>query len=190
MDRRFFRLGVDVYMSGRWYLTEPRNLAGEELKDGWQFMQGRRVELREKLKFPVRYAGKPLDYTTAGAGQIPVVNEKVASVFRDLALNDVQLFSVEVEGQEQPYSLLNVTREVRCIDDAACEEVQRYGPDDGRPERVGEYRAVSGLRIDKSKVGNARIFRLWGWHPPIIVDEEIKDALERTGIVGGQFDEV
>jgi len=46
------------------------------------------------------------------------------------------------------------------------------------------------LRIDKSKVGDARVFRLWGWHPPIIVDEEIKEALERTGIVGGLFDEV
>lgn len=190
MDRRFFRLGVDVYVSGRWYLTEPRNLAGEELGDGWQFMQGRRVELREKLRFPVRYAGKPLDYTTAGAGQIPVVNERVASVFRDLALDDVQLFPVEVEGQGLPYFLLNVVREIRCIDDAASEAAQRYQPEDGRPDRVGEYRSVSGLQIDKSQVGNARVFRLWGWHPKIIVDGEIKDALERTGIVGGRFDEV
>lgn len=190
MKRRFFRLATDVYVSGRWYLAEPRTLAGEEIEDSWLFMQGKTVELRERLRVPVRHAGKPLDYTTAGAGQIPVVTERVASVFRELAPNDVQLFPVEVEGEDKPYYLLNVTREIRCIDDAACEEVQRYTPEDGRPERVGEYRAVSGLRIDKSKTGDARVFRPWGWHPPIIVDEDIKEALERTGITGGRFDEV
>lgn len=47
-----------------------------------------------------------------------------------------------------------------------------------------------GLRIDTSKVGDARVFRTWGWHSPIIVDEEIKDALEANGIFGGKFEEV
>ncbi|WP_307733026.1 imm11 family protein [Stigmatella ashevillensis] len=83
-----------------------------------------------------------------------------------------------------------MAREIQCIDDAACEEVQLWTPEDGRPDRVGQYHVVSGLRIDMSKVGHARVFRLWGYHPPIIVDGEIKEALERTGIVGGRFDEV
>jgi hypothetical protein len=95
-----------------------------------------------------------------------------------------------VEGQSETYYLLNVARTVRCIDDEACEEVQLYTPEDEEPDRVGEYSSVSGLRIDKSKVGDVRVFRLWGWHPPIIVDGGIKEALERTGIVGGRFDEV
>ena len=56
--------------------------------------------------------------------------------------------------------------------------------------RAGEYRSVSGLRIDTSKVGEARVFRLWGWSPPLIVEGQLKDALERTGIVGGRFDAV
>jgi hypothetical protein len=190
MKSRFFRLAADVYVPGRWYLTEPRTLVGEVIEDSWQFMQGRPVELREKLRVPVRRPGQPLDYTTAGAGQTPIVNERVASVFRELAPGDVQLFLVEVEGEAAPYYLLNVAREVRCIDDAACAEVQRYTPEDEEPERVGEYRSVSGLRIDTSKVGDARVFRLWGWHPPIIIAGDIKEALERTGIVGARFDEV
>jgi hypothetical protein len=68
--------------------------------------------------------------------------------------------------------------------------VQIYTPEDGRPERVGEYRSVSGLRIDPSSVGDARVFRLWGWHLPIIVDEDIKEALEHAGIVGAVFKDV
>jgi hypothetical protein len=107
-----------------------------------------------------------------------------------MASRDVQLFPVEVQGQAETFFLLNVARTVRCIDDAACEEVQLYTPADGRLDRVGEYHSVSGLRIDKSKVSEARVFRLWGWHPPIIVEGEVKEALERTGIVGARFDEV
>jgi hypothetical protein len=36
-------------------------------------------------------------------------------------------------------------------------------PSDGAvPERVGEYRSISGLRIDTSKIENARVFRPMG----------------------------
>ncbi|WP_279637166.1 hypothetical protein [Corallococcus praedator] len=34
--------------------------------------------------------------------------------------------------------------------------------EDGRPELVGGYHVVSGLRIDTSKVDDARVFWLWG----------------------------
>ena len=87
--------------------------------------------------------------------------------------------------------MLNVAREVRCIDDAACREVQFFAADEElHAERAGQYRSVIGLRIDKSKVVNERVFRLWGYHVARIVDAEIKEALERTGIAGGRFDEV
>ena len=190
MERRFFRLAIDVYVPERWYLSDPTNTAGDEIDDIWQFTDGGPVEVQDRMRVPIFRPGKPIDIEFAGAGQTPIVSERVASVFRELAPRDVQLFPVEVEGETAPYYVLNVAREIRCIDDAACIETQLYTPEDGRPEQVGEYRAVSGLRIDKSKVGDARVFRLWGWHPPIIVDEEIKEALERTGIVGGLFDEV
>ena len=130
-----------------------------------------------------------IDIEFAGAGGTPVVSERVASVFRDLAPSDVQLFPVEVEGESRPYFILNVARTICCIDDAACEEVEIRTAED-YAERVGEYRSVIGLKIDKSKVGNARVFRTWGWSPPIIVDEGIKDALEANGIFGGKFEVV
>ena len=190
MERRFFRLGIDVEVPGRWYLSEPTLLTGEEIEDIWEFSCGRPVEFREPLRIPLYRPGTPLEFDTAGAGQAPIVSGRVAAVFRELASRDIQLFPVEVQGQGEPFYLLNVVRTVRCIDDKACAEVQRYTPEDGRPDRLGEYRAVSGLRIDRSKVGDARVFRLWGWHPPVIVDGELKDALERIGILGGRFDEV
>lgn len=190
MEQRFFDLSIDVYVPGRWYLAEPKNLAGDEIDDIWKFSSGQPVELCDRLRIPIYRLGKPLDFTTAGAGRTPILSARAASVFRALALRDAQLFPVEVEGETEPYYLLNVARQIRCIDDAACEEVQFYTSEGVQAHRAGEYRSVSGLRIDTSKVGDARVFRLWGWYPPIIVGGEIKDALERTGIVGGRFDEV
>ncbi|SEU30680.1 imm11 family protein [Stigmatella erecta] len=190
MSKRFFDLKIDVYVPGRWYLAEPAHLNGQEVDDIWAFIQGKPVELRERLRIPLFKPGKPLDLEFAGAGQTPIVSARAAAVFRDMAASDVQLFPVEVEGQSEPYFLLNVARGIRCIDDAACEEARRWTPEDGRPDRVGQYHVVSGLRIDPSKTGDALVFRLWGYHPPIIVHETIKNALERTGIKGGRFDEV
>ena len=58
------------------------------------------------------------------------------------------------------------------------------------PEKVGKYRDVRDLRIDKTKVGNAQVFRPEGWAVVLIVSEEIKDALERLGATGTRFQEV
>ncbi|GHH00454.1 DUF1629 domain-containing protein [Comamonas sp. JC664] len=189
MNRRFFNLQIDVSVPGRWYFSDPTNSVGDEIEDIWQFTEGVAVDLRERLRIPVSRAGNALDFTTAGAGRTPIVSARIASIFREMAPLDVQLFSVDVEGESKSYFLLNVCRTIRCIDDAACEEVQIRTADE-YTERVGEYQSVMGLRIDKSKVGDARVFRTWGWHSPIIVDEEIKDALEANGIFGGKFEEV
>jgi hypothetical protein len=103
MERQFFRLGIDVYVVGRWYLGEPTSLAGQELEDVWEFSYGQPVDVRERLRVPIDRPGKPLDFDTAGVGQAPIVNARVASVFREMAPNDVQLFPVEIQGQADPY---------------------------------------------------------------------------------------
>ncbi|MBJ6764675.1 hypothetical protein JGU66_28235 [Myxococcaceae bacterium JPH2] len=189
MGRRFFDLGTDEYIDGRWYLGEPIGQDGQEVDDVWKFSDGLPIDISERLRFPVARPGKALDIEFAGVGLTPVVTERVAAVFRRLAPKDVQLFSVDVIGESGPYFLLNVIRKIRCIDDEASLDVQfRTSPE--FKERIGEYRSVIGLRIDKSKVGDARVFRTWGWLTPIIVDEEVKEALEAAGSSGGKFDEV
>jgi hypothetical protein len=55
---------------------------------------------------------------------------------------------------------------------------------------VGRYASVRDLRIDKAKVGSAKVFRCEGWTGPLIVSGELKDALERMGTTGTRFEEV
>jgi hypothetical protein len=46
------------------------------------------------------------------------------------------------------------------------------------------------MRIDPSRVDEAKVFRTWGWSIALIVREEIKEALERIGATGTKFQEV
>ncbi|MCP3144192.1 imm11 family protein [Pyxidicoccus xibeiensis] len=191
MLMRYFDLTEDVYSPGRWHLDTPVDGQGQEV-GSWLFLEGQAASVTEPLKVALYRRGKPLDYSQADAGIVPVVHPRVASVFEELARGDVQTFPIQVEGQPEPYVLINVIRVVKCIDDQASEHVERWIPEDenDQPERAGEYRNVVGMRIDKSLVGDAKVFRPWGWNVVLVVSEDIKEALERTGASGMKFVEV
>jgi hypothetical protein len=118
-----------------------------------------------------------------------VIHVRVASVFAEKAPDDVQLIPVDVEGQPDQYLILVATRLIRCIDEQAS-RIELWTHEDGVPHKVGQYFSVRDLRIDKTKVGGTRVFRLEGWRSSLIVSEEIKDALERMGATGARFEEV
>lgn len=190
MTRRFFALTEDVYVSGRWYLSDPVEQGGGGVNDIWRFTEGERVAVGEHLMVPIQRPGKELDFTAAGAASTPIVSARIASSFKELSPDDVQIFPVGIDGACESYFLLVVTKLIECIDDNACRKVERWSPEDGRPEKIGQYRSIYGLRIDPVKAESVRVFRLWGWPLPIIVDEEVKTALEQIGMVGGKFAEV
>jgi hypothetical protein len=189
MPKRYFDLSDDEYIPKRWYLGEPLDQRGNAV-DPWQFRQGRPVHLAERLKVPIDQKGLHLDFTTTLVGITPIVHAKVAALLRELAPNDVQLLPVDIEGEPEPYFLMNTLRTIKCIDDERCEEVLYWLPEDERPEKTGTYRNVAGLRIDPSKVGDTRIFRPWGWNVVLIVSQDVQQALERMGVTGICFEEV
>ena len=187
MSQRFFRLADDVDVPRRWQLDTPIDGQGRRVFD-WDFKRGTPVHVAGRLKVPIETAGRPLDFTEAGI-RVPVVHVKVASMLAERAPGDVQLIPADIEGQPEQYLVLVVTRLIRCIDEAAS-EVTFWKPEHGVPEKVGQYMGVDRLRIDKEKVGNAKVFRTEGWEVALIVSEDIKDALERMGATGTRFEEV
>ncbi|WNG31619.1 hypothetical protein F0U62_19415 [Cystobacter fuscus] len=189
MPKKYFKLSQEVDGSGGWDLGNPTDPQGREVDNPWIFREGMSVPEQGRLILPVGRPGRALDFTLAGFS-IPVVHARVASLFRELAPRDVQILPVDIPGQPDRFCILVATRLIRCIDDQASEEVEYWMPEDGRPEKVGQYRDVSGLRIDPSKVGDAMVFRTWGWTIALIVSEELKEALERMGATGAKFKEV
>lgn len=188
---RYFDLFQDLYIPGIWYLDTPVDGNGQVIGT-WVFTDGQPVSVKEPLRVALYRPGKPLDYSLADVGSVPVVTPRVASVLQALAPGDIQTFPIQVEGQPEPYVLINVTRLLKCIDNQASEYVEIWVPEDknDQPERAGEYRNVRGLRVDKSRVGDVKIFRTWGWNVALIVSEDIKNALEGIGATGMRFTEV
>lgn len=186
---RYFKLFDDAYVPGRWHLDDPIVPPGVEL-DLWRFERGLPVDVEGRTRVPMDVPGRPLDFSVTPVGGAPVVHARIASLFVELASKDVQLVPAEVEGQSDEFFILNATRVVKCIDDEASAEVQYWKPEDGRPEKTGNYRAVHGMRIDTSKVGGAKVFRPQGWLVVLLVSEEIKVALENIGTIGAKFREV
>jgi hypothetical protein len=187
MSQRFFDLSDDVYVPHRWHLKTPIDSQGRRVHD-WDFKRGMPVQVEGRLTIPVEVAGTPLDFSEAGLS-IPVVHVKVASMLSELAPDDVQLIPADIEGQPEQYLVLVATRLIRCIDEKAS-RILLWTHEDGVPHKVGQYRDVRGLRIDKEKVGNAKVFRPEGWQVVLIVSEEIKVALEDMGATGTRFEEV
>ncbi|WP_338871049.1 imm11 family protein [Myxococcus stipitatus] len=189
MPKRYFRLQEDM-QARNWNLGDPLDAQGHEVADPYIFTAGRVVPVEARLTIPVEEQGRPLDFCTAGIGAAPVVHVRAATLFAELAPNDVQLIPVEVQGHPDQYVILVATKSIRCIDDKASEEVRYWKPEHGQPERVGDYKSVMGLRIDASKVGEAKVFRTEGWDIALIVSEDIKQALERIEATGVEFTRV
>jgi hypothetical protein len=187
MAQRFFDLADDLYVPNRWYLATPMDSQGRKVRD-WDFMRGTPVDVEGRLKIPIKIAGRPLDFSWALLS-VPVVHVKVASMLAERAPGDVQLIPADIEGQLEQYLVLVATRLIRCIDEQAS-EVSFWTPEHGVPDKVGHYMGVDRLRIDKRKVGNAKVFRPEGWSSTLIVSEEIKNAFEDMGVTGARFEEV
>jgi hypothetical protein len=187
MSKRFFELADNVNVPHRWDLDTPTDQQGLKVDDG-QFTFGVPVLLKERLRVPVEIEGRPLDFTEAGI-MIPVVHVRVASMFAELAPDDVQLIPVDVEGQPDQYLVLVATRLIDCIDEKAS-QFDPWTPEEGELHTIRRYSIMYELRIDKAKVGSAKVFRCEGWTGPLLVSEEIRDALERMGATGTRFEEV
>ena len=185
---RYYDLLDNTRLPARWQLASPLDARGDEL-DPWQFKKGAVLEPGCVPRFPLDIPGEPLDFSWA-AFSIPVVHERFVRLFERLRVEGVQFIPAHVEGHPGPWYILNALRIVRCIDDARSEQVQYWKPEDHRPDKLGEYRAVYGMRIDPTKVGDARIFRPWGWRVALIVSEELKQAIESEGLSGARFVEV
>ena len=185
---QFFRLMDDRVSQARWHLAGPVDAQREPI-DSWQFKEGKTLELGCVPLFPLQTPGAKLDFTFAGRA-VPVVSARFRETFARLAIPDVQFIPARVEGHGGPHFILNALRVVRSIDDARTEEVQYWTAEDNEPDRVGEYQAVHGLRIDPLKVGDAQIFRTWGWLVALIVSEDIKDAIVHEGLTGAELIEV
>ncbi|AKF78988.1 hypothetical protein MFUL124B02_00065 [Myxococcus fulvus 124B02] len=185
MPARFFELNENV-QGGNWYLGDIEKAPGQEVDDPWMFRAGRPIQVQGPLSAPINEPGKALDFCLAGVGLAPILHVKLATLFMEMAPDDVQTFPVSIKGQPDQYVILVARKLFRCIDEQAS-KVQFWDAEFAPPGREGTYYAVDDMRIDTSKVGNAKVFRVEGWDIPLIISADIKEALERLKPTGAKF---
>lgn len=186
MSRSMYRLIFDSRLTDQWFIDTPVNHAGD-IWAFWRLLGGSPLEDADLQPWQtrVRQAGRRLAFSFAGF-DVPVVTEKVAQVLMRRFGSQVQFPQLRIVGEDLDHRILVATRSVRCVDESSSEFI-KWGPADGRPDKCGEYRMFTCLRLDPALVpADTSIFRVWGWEQALIVREEVAEALRsciQTGLV-------
>lgn len=186
-DHRYYQLRDDMLILDRWVLGDPHG--GSDWVDPGQFIDGRPVSISIPLTFDVLHPGKPLDFST-GMMCVPVVTRRAADVLTAVCGSQVQLIEVGVEGHAGPFFIANATRNADCVDEQRSRGVEIWKPEDGQPEKVGEYQSIFKLQIDPARAGGLDFFRVARWWIGLIVSERVKRAMEDENLLGPKFDPV
>jgi len=191
-QKRYFEVADDVYIKGRWHLVDPTDQTGANVCDALHQGTSARVAAPVRLQHSdAAERGKPLDYTRITGGLAPIVNMRVAEILERLAPHDFELIPAKVDGFSEPYFVVNILKVSRCIDERESRQVDKYTEEDREffPDKVGSYFLVMGLKLDKSKIRDEKVFWTWGWKA-LIFSEEIKKAFEAARVTGAKFVEV
>jgi len=184
---QLFRLLDDMTVVDRWHLGDhtfvgsaPRSMqAGEPLL------------AEAELSVPVTQPGRPLAYSETAFG-LPIACLPLARAISAVSPSDVQFVRLQVRGLRlsSDYAVLNCLQIVECLDEGRSQFI-KWGEEDGRPDRLGQYRAVTRLAIAREKVpGNVHFFRIKGWSIALVVSDVVREAMEVAGCEGAVFEQI
>ncbi len=202
----FYELQDNFEHIDRWYLGDLFDAEGTRLDDR-DFTYGIPVFLGPPLRVhlwndkhvaaaipPLRYSlckerhGRKVDFTYSNC-DVPVVTRRVADIIGKVAGADIQRIPVQVEGETEPYEIVNVISVVACLKRDECEA--RWWTDaDGRPEKLGGAKLVTKMVIDRDRVGSHNLIRPSEWDLAIVASEAVKEMLEQSHVSGIRFVEV
>ncbi len=183
MSTMFYRIVDDAAPSACWALDEVQ--CKETEIDDRDFAAGRHLENPGTLAVTVKRRGQPaeLAFTLLEA---PVATTRVADLIAEIAPGAVERFPAEVGGHAGEYEILNVVQVIDAIDRARSQYVL-WRPEDGRPDKVGQFRHVLPLVIRDDIPQDVGIFRPAGWEVALIVSAKLKKELEKIGRLGVTF---
>lgn len=184
---RFFRVIADPKANDRWFLKSPVKFNGQQI-DPRIFTIGARFNGGEHLSLPLRREGNPVDFNFCDFDMV-VTTKALNEAIEEIAVDLIQRVSIAVGDNSIEYEVLNVLDTVSCINEQLSEFI-KWSPEDGAPDKVGHFRMITKLFIDPDKATGHKIFRIREWKAPLIVEEEIKNLLERRRVTGIAFQPV
>lgn len=185
--RNFFRVLADPKANERWFLKSPLDINGQQI-DPRLFTSGTKYDGVQSLNLPLRREGIPVDFNFGDFDMVVTpkeLNEAIEKLLGDL----IQRISIKVANSQVPFEILNALDAVSCISEQKSEFL-KWTSEYGVPDKVGKFRMITKLFIDPDKANGHKLFRIREWKAALIIDEEIKDLLERRNITGITFQSV
>ena len=180
----YYQVIDDPSLSRRWFLKSPTDATGQPVNPE-SFRVARHFNAPTPLTISVRRDGEPVDWTFADF-DMPVVGENVGTVLKEIAGETITLFPARVVGFNGAFCVFNALVCRKCIDEARSEFI-KWLPEDGRADKVGQYRQVTKLRIQREAVQGLDIFRIDGWRIALIVSDLVKASIKELGASGISF---
>lgn len=181
---QYFQLIDDLSFDGRWFLNSVQDALGRPVNPEL-FTVCRRLDgIDTPLRIFPRRTGRPLDWTYADF-DMPVASGPIIEILNDLS-SQVQIIPAVVDSHKGVFGIVNILDLRDCLDESRSEFI-RWRPEDGRPDRLGQYRQVSTLRVLHERVGHSEIFRIKGWDVAIVVSSNLREQFDHRGITGVTF---
>lgn len=183
----YFRLTDDIEFRKRWYLAEVKDV------DNWALCAGQISKtVPQILEIEVRRAGRSMDFTLTEGYALPVASTKLRVALGNPPGITFLEARLGKDAKGDPHYIMVIEPKVECVDESRS-EFDIFTPDDPvRPDLAGEYRGFFKLAIDKAKASASglSIFRLARFDVAIIVNAQIKSAIETANCTGAKFTEV
>ncbi len=190
----YYCITFDPNLRSQWFLDTPISSSGDEWAF-WRLLRGEVLNDSDLGTWHTRVTqnGPPLPFSFAGF-DVPIVNQQVAAIIAEEAPGQVQLAPLEIkhtDGEvDSGYRIIVATKTLRCVDERRS-EFTKWRFDDIRPDRVGEYRMITKLRLDTSLIPrDLKIFRIWGWKQALIVAAPLAESLRNCVELGLIFESV
>jgi hypothetical protein len=184
MSEKYFQMCDDLDIEDRWFLGSASDSEGNEI-DPDSFSDGKRLAIAVPLTISLDQPGAALDFTFA-AFDMPVVNSRALKVLYDEAPKAFQCFPARVGDETGEYFVINFIEKRRCVDEAKSLFL-KWTERDARPDKIGEYRMFTRLRIRADMVDRSNAFRIEGWIVALIVSERIRRRMLDVGVTGARF---
>jgi hypothetical protein len=162
-----------------WFLDAPIPSGGDEWAF-WRLIRGEPLTDSDLTSWRsgIKRPGRQLPFCFAGF-DVPIVNADVANLLNNEVPNAVQLLPLALPKVQTPYHILVATLAVRCVDEANS-NFMVWGSNDGRPDKVGQYRMFTRLRVDRAAVPEGtHLFRVEGWPVALIVSAWLAAKLRK-----------
>ena len=185
-SKAFYRLLADPAIENPWFLKSPVDPSGREI-DARIFTNGVPVPSQPHLQIPVGVHGARVGFNLAAFDMV-VLPAAINQELQRLVGSSIQRIPVVIDEDDR-FEILNVCELVECLDDSRS-GVQRWTTMDGRPEKVGQYRMVVGLKIDGTLAQGRHIFRVAGWEIGLIVSDDVKRLFEDHDLTGVVYQRV